>query len=186
MEFRVMQVIIETAPKGMGLDALNMARAVIHAMRDCTEDMVADAQTAYESDLNGVGRTIIGCLWLRMIDTASPPYTPLVPKTGRKSARLGARKEEVGILTWDDANLTKTERREMLRTLPYAVVEAIGCCLIEGHAHGALSDKAMQDDPEIDCIGHADSLSRWERATQKRFEKALRAAVAKIAEELPC
>jgi hypothetical protein len=56
--------------------SLEMARTAIRAMRDCTEQMVAQAQTSYEADLKGVGRTIIGCLWMEMIDAASPPDEP--------------------------------------------------------------------------------------------------------------
>jgi acyl-CoA reductase-like NAD-dependent aldehyde dehydrogenase len=55
---------------------IRLARAAIRAMRDCTEQMVAQAQTRYEADLKGVERTIIGCLWMEMIDAASPPDEP--------------------------------------------------------------------------------------------------------------
>ena len=51
----------------------SMSRAAIRAMRDCTDEMVATAQSQHKADLNGLGRTIIGCLWVSMIDSASPP-----------------------------------------------------------------------------------------------------------------
>lgn len=54
-------------------DWIHDARKHIRAMRDCTEHMVVSAQTQYQADLNGVGRTIIGCVWLAMIDAATAP-----------------------------------------------------------------------------------------------------------------
>lgn len=44
--------------------------AVLVSVREPTDEMVAAAQAKYEADLNGVGRTILGCTYMGMIDAA--------------------------------------------------------------------------------------------------------------------
>lgn len=60
--------MVDRKPLGIGI-----VRDMIHSMRQPTDEMVAIAQEKYKADLNGVGRTIIGCVYMAMIDAASPP-----------------------------------------------------------------------------------------------------------------
>ncbi len=60
----------EQLPKDAQAQGMDMADAMLEVLMNPTEDMIAKAQSRFENDLNGVGRTILGCVFVEAVRVA--------------------------------------------------------------------------------------------------------------------